>query len=902
MRSPSSLFRISMGKPTPFGLGATAFNGEVLFLPLEIVSVDARIFDVSALVQLEQRYINPNGNGLLSNAQYVFPIPGNAAVCEFKMKDSDGRVVSGVVKETEEAKQEFQDAVDEGKWAGVAYEITADVFCISIGAIRPGLHIKVILSYSMDIPENECEKMDQIRFALPTFIGERYGHAPAELSRTRSDDRGASFTFTAKVKMTSQIMGITSPSHPNEIAVQSSRQIRHGPAPLYATQVHLLAPMRLDRDFILSIQAEKLNVPRCFAEIDNASNSVALMLTLVPRLGAPDVTSQEYIFVLDRSGSMSGENRIEYAKETLKHLMAGLPTSNSYFNIVSFGMRYAPMWNRSVEYLTNKATAVAAIDTMSADMGGTEIGGALDWAYRNRIRETRTAVIVLTDGEVGQPESVINSVREMVGRTEQANFFRVFTVGIGNGASEALCSGLARVGNGVCFMTTRNEEIIERCSRILRAARTVPLGVATDFRVDWGFDTVPHPSVRKDDTRIISLEGGRSRLEISSPDVLQAPTRVPNLYDGNRFTVYAILSNTSVAPSQVVLCGTLPSGDPVEISVKVVYFLAKTAVRPPLLHTLAAKRFIRELEDGDISGLGVSDGGDVERCDEIAKAVIVDYGSRYSLASRFTSFVAVEEIKTERGDEGVNDEVQALDVDTTASDASDGFEMVEESHEVDRQRTFDGDRSVENHEQQMRDGHEHRERSLQNPMSGESDAIGDGGENNSRHRLAHGRADIPAGSANDDTDKTLANSFSDGLNLTSVTAHDTPESGENVGTHADTEDQREGPVASSSMTPRNVRSGPRRTSSGARNSTSGEVPRLRFADAHQEVPHEEETVNVSALERGSSTLIENKCYRTKLLPAQRQTSSDPTLHELINGLFANVAREWMRRSMLCQLI
>ncbi len=34
----------------------------------------------------------------------------------------------------------------------------------------------------MDIPEDESEIMNQIRFRLPTFIGQRYGHAPAELS------------------------------------------------------------------------------------------------------------------------------------------------------------------------------------------------------------------------------------------------------------------------------------------------------------------------------------------------------------------------------------------------------------------------------------------------------------------------------------------------------------------------------------------------------------------------------------------------------------------------------------------------------------------------------------------------------------------------------------------------
>ncbi len=148
----------------------------------------------------------------------------------------------------------------------------------------------------MDIPEDESEIMNQIRFRLPTFIGQRYGHAPAELSQPRSEDSGATFTFSASVKMTSKIIDITSPSHPSSMVVQTSQRIQRGSAPLYGTQVDLRAPVKLDRDFVLSIQAEKLDRPRCFAEIDNVKNTVALMLTLVPRLGAPDITSQEYVF------------------------------------------------------------------------------------------------------------------------------------------------------------------------------------------------------------------------------------------------------------------------------------------------------------------------------------------------------------------------------------------------------------------------------------------------------------------------------------------------------------------------------------------------------------------------------------------------------------------------------
>ncbi len=80
-----------------------------------------------------------------------------------------------------------------------------------------------------------------------------------------------------------------------------------------------------------------------------------------------------------------------------------------------------------------------------------------------------------------------------------------------------------------------------------------------------------------------------------------------------------------MAPAQVVLHGTLPGGDPVHVPVKVAYVFADSE-RPPLLHTLAAKRLIRELEDGDIRVLGISDHGDAALHDDIVKAAVVDYG------------------------------------------------------------------------------------------------------------------------------------------------------------------------------------------------------------------------------------------------------------------------------------
>ncbi len=213
----------------------------------------------------------------------------------------------------------------------------------------------------MDIPENESEKMNQIRFALPTFIGRRYGNAPAELSQPRSEDRGATFTFNASVRLTSKILEITSPSHGTDIVVQESQRLQGGSAPLYGTDVKLREPFPLDKEFVLSIQAETLDMPRCIAEVNTAEDTVALMLTLVPRLGAPDVDSQEYIFVVDRSGSMTSESRIDYAKDALKHLMKGLPSKNTFFNIVSFGNQHSSLWTKSVIYNRENLSAAVCI-------------------------------------------------------------------------------------------------------------------------------------------------------------------------------------------------------------------------------------------------------------------------------------------------------------------------------------------------------------------------------------------------------------------------------------------------------------------------------------------------------------------------------------------------------------
>ena len=56
----------------------------------------------------------------------------------------------------------------------------------------------------------------------------------------------------------------------------------------------------------------------------------------------------EFLFVIDRSGSMSGR-RIQMACEAAQLFLKSLP-QNSKFNIVSFGSGYKFMFSSSVAY------------------------------------------------------------------------------------------------------------------------------------------------------------------------------------------------------------------------------------------------------------------------------------------------------------------------------------------------------------------------------------------------------------------------------------------------------------------------------------------------------------------------------------------------------------------------
>jgi hypothetical protein len=128
-----------------------------------------------------------------------------------------------------------------------------------------------------------------------------------------------------------------------------------------------------------------------------------------------------------------GGNSIDEARNALQLCLRSLP-AGILFNVVGFGSTFRKLFPKSRPYdETSLAEASAHAKTLEADLGGTEILGALESVLLPAVPEgTRRQLFILTDGEVSNTEEVLALVRE------HAATSRAFTFGIGAGASAHL--------------------------------------------------------------------------------------------------------------------------------------------------------------------------------------------------------------------------------------------------------------------------------------------------------------------------------------------------------------------------------------------------------------------------------------------------------------------------------
>jgi hypothetical protein len=268
----------------------------------------AIIKDVTSRTVLTQTFLN-NTNEHLKNMVYSFPLYDGVSVVSFTA--TIGTVqLHGVVKEKQQARHTYQEAVAKGSSAGLLEQLTeaSDVFTTTIGNVPAQGKVIIKIVYIGELRHDA--ELNGTRFTIPSSIAPRYGATPDNVftSSLSTTEEAIRMTIDIQSPEGCPIQQIQSPSHP--ITVTVGRTTDMSAATYMANRGSATLSLDktiLDKDFVVITSIKDTNVPKAFLETHaTIPHQRALLATLVPQFNLPP-TYGEIVFIVDRSGSMQGK-------------------------------------------------------------------------------------------------------------------------------------------------------------------------------------------------------------------------------------------------------------------------------------------------------------------------------------------------------------------------------------------------------------------------------------------------------------------------------------------------------------------------------------------------------------------------------------------------------------------
>ncbi|KAL5473244.1 hypothetical protein EMCRGX_G027701 [Ephydatia muelleri] len=398
-------------------------------LPLKDVSVKAHINGFLVGLDSTLKYSNAGANPI--EVVFRFPLEESFAVVGLEAI-IDGRKVKAVIREKEEARQMYDDAIASGHSAALAEEKKGDIFSISLGNLPPQKDAELHLKLAGQLP---LDAEGGVRFSLPAVLKPRYTPVgstdPLAKIEAASHHGSAPAVFSFHLEVASRgVSDVTSPTH------QLSKETRGG-----VIKASINEGQPLDKDLVVVVQYKSPYEPKAIvengekgADKESMMSGPVVMLNFFPQFKSSKAAC-EFIFLVDRSGSMGGEF-IKSARETLILFLKSIPPGCS-FNVIGFGSNYESLFPSSVPYnQENLDRAIQHAEHVEADLGGTELLPPLRFIFGQRLLEgLPRQVFVLTDGSISNTEACIQEVKRNV---ESANWDKAVVYGILKGPSELM--------------------------------------------------------------------------------------------------------------------------------------------------------------------------------------------------------------------------------------------------------------------------------------------------------------------------------------------------------------------------------------------------------------------------------------------------------------------------------
>ncbi|KAH3745480.1 von willebrand factor a [Pelomyxa schiedti] len=527
------------------------------FFPLAESSLVCEIRGATALCCVEQRFVNDTALDI--EAKYQFWQESRSALYHVEVQVADQPIIVAQCKAREKAVNTYDDAVSAGHTAVLMEQSTNGVISLSIGRFPAGSSCKVWFKYVTELQAAG----GRMKLVFP------WTHKlPGPTARFSADIRLNMATSIQAITFNQDISVIPSISGNSARVSFSCNKLKK----YLALFAHMDVPSS------------------AFLEIDPDGNHTAVVHFLHDIEGSLDDESlSEIVFIVDQSGSMAG-SKMNQAKNALQIFLRSLPVG-SLFNVIGFGSQYKPLFSDSQRYNdTNFAKACSHIDSMSADMGGTDLLSPLKFIFGSKRHPTfPRQIFVLTDGECPESE-LLHYAYQHCGDS------RIFTFGIGADASATLMTGLASIGHGKAEFVS-SEEVIEE--KVMLQLKFCLQPMIIKVEILWGV-----------------------------PGVIQVPEEMASSY-GDLVICYGIFPTGATVPDTVVVRVHTTSAHSRSYDHKITLG-THPAQDEHVVARLAAKSRIKALELAS-----------PRNSEEITQIAL-----RYSLLSSETSFVAVQKQET----------------------------------------------------------------------------------------------------------------------------------------------------------------------------------------------------------------------------------------------------------------
>jgi len=441
-------------------------------LPVKSIKLDTRIVGQVATTHVEQIFRNDTPYTL--EGTYFFPIPEAASIIEFAIWEN-GKKLVGEVRTREEARRIYDEIVRRQRDPGLLEYAGKDLFQASIFPIPPNSDKKLELTFSQVLKAES----GTVAYRYPLGTGRnlwRNSNPQIEnVSSGNSTGMQKFGTVSGKIEIVGKeaLRNIYSPSHSIEVKNKGEKNASVS----FETSNN-------DNDFQLFYGLSSGDFGMSLLTYREAGKDGYFLLQLSPKddISERELVSKDIVFVLDTSGSMNEEGKMEKARSALLFGIRGLRDGDR-FNVINFAgeehlmetglIRADAAGRKRGEEFVKKLTPT----------GGTNINDALKASLRQFDSSDRPKMLVfMTDGlpTVGESnvEKIISNAKEI-----KIDGLRLFTFGVGYDVNTRLLDRLAAENSGTAEYIEPKENLEVKISNFFTKVNSP---VLTDLEMDFG--------------------------------------------------------------------------------------------------------------------------------------------------------------------------------------------------------------------------------------------------------------------------------------------------------------------------------------------------------------------------------------------------------------------------------